>query len=164
MTPGDVPALTADEWIAGEDREPILINLKDGYQAKQKEFTVSKAKPKANILDRRENRGAAAAGDVPSVGSGAEYREPTVIQQVTGVSEEKYNNLLDEFQLLKAVLMKHEKRIRELEEFSGLNAKRSEAAAQEKLKAEAETNNNNNNTNAGERQSSSEAKPESQDQ
>lgn len=26
-TPGDTPALTAEEWISGEDSEPILVRL-----------------------------------------------------------------------------------------------------------------------------------------
>ena len=28
-TPGPYPALTADEWIAGIDRDPILVSMKD---------------------------------------------------------------------------------------------------------------------------------------
>ncbi|XP_018494080.1 coronin-6 [Galendromus occidentalis] len=142
LTPGDVPALTADEWISGENREPILINLKDGYQAKQKEFQVSKPKSKSNILDRQETRPTTAAGDAS--GGRIEHREATVVETPSGISEDKYNELVDEVKLLKAVLMKHERRIRELEDFSGLNAKRVEVAAQEKLKSEAEANNNNN--------------------
>lgn len=112
-----------------------MINLKDGYQAKQKDFQVSKPRPKSNILDRMPQDKAGAV-DAAGGGGGVEYREPVVVQAVAGVSEEKYNELVDEMKLLKAVLMKHEKRIRELEEFSGLNAKRQ--AEQEKLKAEAE--------------------------
>lgn len=155
--------MSADEWIAGEDREPLLINLKDGYQAKQKEFQVSKPRAKANILDRQEVR-STTSGEVAGTGGGAEYREPTVIQTVSGVSEEKFNELVDEMQLLKAVLMKHERRIRELEEITGLTAKRTEAAAQEKLAAEAEANNNNIAPASGDIQSNSDAKSESQDQ
>lgn len=26
-TPGDVPALTAEEWASGEDAEPVLVSL-----------------------------------------------------------------------------------------------------------------------------------------
>lgn len=26
-TPGDVPALTAEEWAAGEDAEPVLVRV-----------------------------------------------------------------------------------------------------------------------------------------
>jgi coronin-1B/1C/6 len=35
-TAGDIPALTAEEWINGEDREPILVSLKEGYQPTKK--------------------------------------------------------------------------------------------------------------------------------
>lgn len=26
-TPGDIPAMSAEEWISGEDREPILVRI-----------------------------------------------------------------------------------------------------------------------------------------
>lgn len=31
-TPGDMPALTAQEWFAGRDVDPVLVGLKDGYK------------------------------------------------------------------------------------------------------------------------------------
>nr|XP_045014719.1 coronin-6 isoform X1 [Jaculus jaculus] len=49
-TPGPEPALEADEWIAGQDAEPVLISLKDGYvPPKHRELRVTKR----NILDVR---------------------------------------------------------------------------------------------------------------
>lgn len=41
-TPGDTPALTADEWIGGKNAEPILISLKDGYKPTTKKSGISK--------------------------------------------------------------------------------------------------------------------------
>jgi coronin-1B/1C/6 len=35
-TPGDVPAMTAEEWLAGKNAEPILISLKHGYKPTKK--------------------------------------------------------------------------------------------------------------------------------
>jgi len=35
-TPGDAPALTAEEWIAGKNATPIYISLKDGYKPSKK--------------------------------------------------------------------------------------------------------------------------------
>ncbi|KAJ8406601.1 hypothetical protein AAFF_G00301750 [Aldrovandia affinis] len=32
MTPGTEPALTAQEWLTGINRDPVLMSLKDGYQ------------------------------------------------------------------------------------------------------------------------------------
>ncbi|CAH8450851.1 unnamed protein product [Schistosoma haematobium] len=40
-TIGDMPSLTADEWMSGKDADPILISLKEGY--------VPKSKPKKRI-------------------------------------------------------------------------------------------------------------------
>jgi len=39
--PGDTAALTADKWLEGEDEDPIMISLKDGFVATEKEFVVS---------------------------------------------------------------------------------------------------------------------------
>ncbi|UYV61297.1 CORO1C, partial [Cordylochernes scorpioides] len=53
-TMADEPAISAEEWAEGTDAEPILINLKDGYEpAKQQELRVTK---KPNILDKMPNR------------------------------------------------------------------------------------------------------------
>lgn len=29
-TPGDVPALSAEEWFAGKDENPILVSMRSG--------------------------------------------------------------------------------------------------------------------------------------
>ena len=49
-TAGDVPALSADEWISGKNANPILISLKGGYVTTQKEnLRVTR---KSNALDK----------------------------------------------------------------------------------------------------------------
>lgn len=49
-TPGPEPALEADEWLSGQDAEPILISLKEGYvPPKHRELRITKR----NILDAR---------------------------------------------------------------------------------------------------------------
>ncbi|KAG3269666.1 coronin-6 isoform X8 [Ictidomys tridecemlineatus] len=49
-TPGPEPALEADEWLSGQDAEPVLISLRDGYvPPKHRELRVTKR----NILDVR---------------------------------------------------------------------------------------------------------------
>ncbi|XP_022665477.1 coronin-6-like [Varroa jacobsoni] len=134
LTPGDVPALSADEWASGEDREPLLINLKDGYQAKHKDFQVTaKPRPKSNILDRmpgQPQQETRPASYVDSSGDSPERAPPPPV--AAGISEEQYLELVEVMKLLKSLILKHEKRIRKLEDFSGLNKKREEdQAAQE---------------------------------
>ncbi|XP_077825273.1 coronin-6 isoform X16 [Macaca mulatta] len=49
-TPGLEPALEADEWLSGQDADPVLISLRDGYvPPKHRELRVTKR----NILDVR---------------------------------------------------------------------------------------------------------------
>ncbi|XP_051013968.1 coronin-6 isoform X5 [Acomys russatus] len=49
-TPGPEPALEADEWLSGQDAEPVLISLKEGYvPPKHRELRVTKR----NVLDVR---------------------------------------------------------------------------------------------------------------
>ncbi|PSN41823.1 Coronin-1C [Blattella germanica] len=69
-TPGDQPALSAEDWIAGKDAEPILISLKDGY--------------------------------VPST-------------QKSDLKDKFLEEFHEEIRKLKAVIVKHETRIRALE-------------------------------------------------
>ncbi|XP_048649573.1 coronin-6 isoform X2 [Marmota marmota marmota] len=53
-TPGPEPALEADEWLSGQDAEPVLISLRDGYvPPKHRELRVTKR----NILDVRPPTG-----------------------------------------------------------------------------------------------------------
>lgn len=50
-TPGDTAAISAEEWEAGTDAEPVVISLRDGYQpsASKNELKVQK---KSNILSK----------------------------------------------------------------------------------------------------------------
>lgn len=71
-TPGPEPALEADEWLSGQDAEPVLISLRDGYvPPKHRELRVTKR----NILDVRPPSGprrSQSASDAPlSVRSGS---------------------------------------------------------------------------------------------
>lgn len=38
--PGDAPSLLAEQWFGGENADPLLISLKDGFVATKKEFSV----------------------------------------------------------------------------------------------------------------------------
>lgn len=53
-TPGPEPALEAEEWFAGQNADPLLVSLRDGYApVKNKEFKVTKK----NILDNKPPTG-----------------------------------------------------------------------------------------------------------
>jgi len=58
--------LTAEEWFAGKDLDPILISLKDGYQSPTKKNEL-KVKKKTNILAK----GKPASSSHASSGGGA---------------------------------------------------------------------------------------------
>ena len=50
-TPGDTAAISAEEWETGQDAEPVLISLRDGYQptATKTDLKVNK---KVNLLSK----------------------------------------------------------------------------------------------------------------
>lgn len=66
-TPGDTAAITADEWEAGNDAEPLLISLRDGYQptASKNELKLHK---KANVLGKGGKGGAGGQVAQPNMG------------------------------------------------------------------------------------------------
>lgn len=58
MTPGTEPALTADEWLSGMNRDPILMSLKEGYKSTNVAFKPPKKDKKSvvvNGIDLLEN-------------------------------------------------------------------------------------------------------------
>lgn len=62
-TPGDSAAISAEEWLAGSDAEPILISLSDGYQpsAAKNDLKVHK---KPNLLSKGAKIGANSQGGI----------------------------------------------------------------------------------------------------
>ncbi|CAL8094712.1 unnamed protein product [Calicophoron daubneyi] len=129
-TIGDTPALTAEEWMAGKDADPILISLKDGYVAKSHpKKRIGKLKssiphdeqqsqpPQKYAKDEqkdavRSRLSAAAAPEtakspaeqVNSNGSWAPI-DPAQVQQ-----------LIDDMRKMKIIIKGHERRIKYLEE------------------------------------------------
>lgn len=95
-TVGDTAALTAEEWMEGKDAEPILISLRGGYvppSAPKSDLRVSK---RSNVLDKKP-RGSGHVVDV-------------------ALSEDIIKEFKEEIRKLKAMIVKHENRIRALEE------------------------------------------------
>ncbi|XP_054526083.1 coronin-6 isoform X4 [Pan troglodytes] len=95
-TPGPEPALEADEWLSGQDAEPVLISLRDGYvPPKHRELRVTKR----NILDLRPPSGprrSQSASDAP-------------------LSQHTLETLLEEIKALRERVQAQEQRITALE-------------------------------------------------
>lgn len=115
-TLSDDPAQTAEEWLAGADVDPVLVSLKGGYvsQSQGKQLTINK---KSNLLDKMPPKGGAkSAANNMSIASNASNNNNTSDAEPQanygGLSEK---DITDEFRKLKAIIVKHENRIRALE-------------------------------------------------
>lgn len=93
-TIGDTPSLAADEWAGGRDAEPILFSLKGGYTPSSTNKTELRVTKKTNILDKKKQNNA------------SDNSESALI-----IKEFK-----EEIRKLKAMIVKHENRIRALED------------------------------------------------
>lgn len=139
-TPGDIPALSADEWWdENKNAEPLVMSLKGGYAPSQKnELKISKKE--RNVLDRAPASSSSAAGGGSSApSSGGSTRASTSdgggggdgakalalaqealekVSEVTKVNDDlkkKIDDLQTEMKKFKAVFLKQENRIRGLE-------------------------------------------------
>ncbi|RZF42100.1 hypothetical protein LSTR_LSTR006693 [Laodelphax striatellus] len=98
-TVGDTAASTAEEWLEGKDAEPLLISLKDGYTPKSAQKSELRVNRKANLLEKKSGR-----GDAGNQHYSSESLPDDIIQQFK-----------EEIRKLKAMIVKHEERIRILE-------------------------------------------------
>ncbi|XP_066942237.1 coronin-6 isoform X2 [Macrobrachium rosenbergii] len=115
-TPGDIPALTAEEWWEGDSRDPILISLKDGIQATQK-VELKVTKKKTNILDKMPPTGKVKSeeeGKATALSSEA-LEKVTEVCKINDDLRKKIDELQSEMKKFKAVFLKQENRIRGLE-------------------------------------------------
>ncbi|CAN7988059.1 unnamed protein product [Ixodes pacificus] len=93
-TAGDTPAISAEEWAEGKDADPVLISLKEGYTASTKQdFAVAK---KPNILNKMPEK-------------------RTSDSSAASVPAGKLDELLEEVRKLKTLVVRHDRRIKELE-------------------------------------------------
>ncbi|XP_077825253.1 coronin-6 isoform X3 [Macaca mulatta] len=96
-TPGLEPALEADEWLSGQDADPVLISLRDGYvPPKHRELRVTKR----NILDVRP----------PSVPRRSQSSSDAPLSQ-----QHTLETLLEEIKALRERVQAQEQRITALE-------------------------------------------------
>ncbi|XP_069339636.1 coronin-6 isoform X7 [Eulemur rufifrons] len=83
-TPGPEPALEADEWLSGQDAEPVLISLRDGYvPPKHRELRVTKR----NILDVRPPSGPRRSQSA-SDASLSQHTLETLLQEIKALREQ----------------------------------------------------------------------------
>ncbi|XP_040099793.1 coronin-6 isoform X2 [Oryx dammah] len=95
-TPGPEPALEADEWLSGQDADPVLISLRDGYvPPKHRELRVTKP----NILDVRPPSGPRRSQSASN----------------TPLSQHTLETLLEEIKALREQVQAQEQRITSLE-------------------------------------------------
>lgn len=70
-TVGDTPAVSAEDWFAGQDAEPILVSLKAGFvPPSSKSYEVKVAK-RSNLLDKPSARSASSNATAPKGGAAA---------------------------------------------------------------------------------------------
>lgn len=99
-TVGDTAALGPDEWFSGKDAEPLLISLKNGYiPPSEKTKSALKVTKRSNVLDK--------------VGGKGGNRNSTA-NEIT-IPEDYVKEFKEEIRKLKAMIVKHENRIRALE-------------------------------------------------
>ncbi|CAH0549464.1 unnamed protein product [Brassicogethes aeneus] len=115
-TIGDTAALSADEWIGGKDAEPILISLKDGYKPPESKAAMNVTR-RTNVLDKMPPKG----GKSPTGAGGLGGTSP--------VADKTLQEFADEIRKLKAMIVKHENRIRALEAEAALSKMAAPAAA-----------------------------------
>ncbi|CAO1304006.1 unnamed protein product [Diamesa tonsa] len=132
-TLSDEAAISAEEWVGGTNADPCLISLKGGYvsQSQGTQLSVTKKsnvldKPKANILNsgtkntpnnnnntnnnNNNNNSSADSND-----SGSRPQQQAHMLPVPEVTAADLKGIQDEIRKLKAVIVKHENRIRALE-------------------------------------------------
>uniref|UniRef100_A0A1B0FKH2 Coronin n=2 Tax=Glossina TaxID=44049 RepID=A0A1B0FKH2_GLOMM len=110
-------AVTAEEWITGTDADPITFSLKGGYvsQSANKSLSVTR---KANILNRASagtSKSASNATLVSSTSTISNNNASSAPAPVSGITEKDVRDITDEIRKLKAIIVKHENRIRALE-------------------------------------------------
>merc|ERR1711997_836184 len=126
---GDVPAITADEWWSGTNSDPILVPMTEqGVQKKQEDLVVTKKQP--NVLDKPKSSQGGGGKPQQNNGAGAATSQDVDVRKLTMVvmdevhkqmgeiaakQKERIDEMGAEIRKLKAMIVKHESRIRTLE-------------------------------------------------
>lgn len=125
-TLADVPAITADEWWSGTNADPIVVPMTEaGIEIKkQEDLVVSK---KSNVLDKPVGHKVSVtstSGAVAATSADVDIKKLTMVvmdevqkqmNEIAGKQKDKLDELNAEIRKLKAMIVKHESRIRTLE-------------------------------------------------
>lgn len=76
-TAGDQPAISAEDWIAGKDAEPILISLRDGYAPSTQKSDL-KVSRRSNVLDKMPPKGSRSGSGSTGLSAGSTAGAATV--------------------------------------------------------------------------------------
>jgi len=130
-TLADVPAITADDWWAGTNTDPILVPMsQEGVVIKKNEDLV--VQKKSNVLDKPVSHGKTSTSTAPvgvannssNVSADIDVKKLTMVvmdevhkqmNDIAAKQKEKIDELNAEIRKLKAMIVKHESRIRTLE-------------------------------------------------
>ncbi|KAG1654186.1 Coronin-1C [Nymphon striatum] len=116
--PGDEPALTAEEWMEGQDSDPLLISLSEGYAPVKKE-KIKSVQKKPNALAESANK--KKQKEEPSEENDEQSQASQASQGLTaaaviGEMKKMEEGLLLEIKKLKSALIRHERKINRLED------------------------------------------------
>jgi len=123
-TQAEMPAVTAEEWwVNGKNSDPVLTPMSEnGVKSTEAEELVVNKKATPNVLNSRPVGGAASAAAAPVAEVDIKKIKMSVmedcrrlIQESTDKQKEKIEELNAEIRKLKAMIVKHETRIRALE-------------------------------------------------
>jgi len=120
-TLSDEHSITAEEWIEGTDGEPVLVSLKGGYvsPSSAKTLTVNK---KTNVLNKIPPRGPKGSTNNSNSTNNNNNNNDSPTITTSSIDEAQLKEITDELKKqseemrkLKAIIVKHENRIRSLE-------------------------------------------------
>ncbi|KAJ8336154.1 hypothetical protein SKAU_G00394970 [Synaphobranchus kaupii] len=86
MTAGNQPALTAAQWLSGQNKDPVLISLKPGWQPEDVYSELTTGKSTNNSVDSKYSQ------NHPGL------QQPAVIEERLQTKEGKESNALDNAQ------------------------------------------------------------------
>jgi coronin-1B/1C/6 len=130
-TLADVPAITADDWWSGTNTDPILVPMsQEGVVIKKNEDLV--VQKKSNVLDKPVSHQKSSTATAPTgvgnssnnVSADIDVKKLTMVvmdevhkqmNDIAAKQKEKIDELNAEIRKLKAMIVKHESRIRTLE-------------------------------------------------
>jgi len=127
-TLADVPAVTADDWWSGSNADPILVPMgEQGVEVKKAEDLV--VQKKSNVLDKpvghkTSTTVAPGSSGAAPVAADIDVKKLTMVvmdevhkqmNDIAAKQKEKIDELNAEIRKLKAMIVKHESRIRTLE-------------------------------------------------